>query len=95
MGGQRARGGFIGGQRASLSLATTVVSGFAGLACSLCFAAFNDSGGGTMANDWRLGAARAAINNTIVKQFFFIGAILLSTNKVAWRKWRNLGRRFA
>jgi hypothetical protein len=59
-----ARGGRIGGQIANLSLATTVVSGFTGLAWSLCFAAFNDSGGGTMANDCKV-RVLSAVNDKI------------------------------
>lgn len=74
MGGQIASGGWIGGQIATLSLVTTVVSVFAGAACALCLAARNVSGGGTIASDWRVGVATALNNKIRVKQFFFIGA---------------------
>jgi hypothetical protein len=74
MGGQIASGGWMGGQIATLSLATTVVSVFAGAAVALCLEARNDSGGGTIASERRAGAASAVTNRTRVKQFFFIGA---------------------
>ena len=52
----------------------TVVSVSGDLACSLCFAALNDSGGGTKANDCRARALSAHTDKIAVKEFFFIGA---------------------
>ena len=45
----------------------TVVLGSTGCACSLCFVAFNDSGGGTKPNDCRVRVLSAEANKITVK----------------------------
>jgi hypothetical protein len=69
-----ARPGCVGINIASFPDTITVVLGSTGWACSLCFVAFNDSGGGTNANDCRVRALSADANMIRVKWFFFIGA---------------------
>ena len=64
----------MGRKTANLSVAMTVVSGLDALLCSTCLDFLKDSGGGTIARDFRAGPARAVSNKTRVKQFFFIEA---------------------
>jgi hypothetical protein len=68
------RRGCVGINIASFPDTITVVLGSTGWACFLCFVAFNDSGGGTNANDCRVRALSAHANMIRVKWFFFIGA---------------------
>jgi hypothetical protein len=78
----------VGRKTANLSVAMTVVSGLDTLLCSTCLDFLKDSGGGTIARDFRAGPARAVSNKTRVKQFFFIGAHSTPANAICLKKTR-------